>query len=444
MRKSAKALILFSVVVLSFSYGFLCSKYGLFPYSVIEHFYQAVTRSSYRGVPVRDVWREARKAPEDEGITDEEKASLSELAGLPYLTGYNPASKENGVTIYNDQLAYQGLNFFVSAHAPKAFLMDMKGNILHEWGIQFEQVWPEPLPFEIADRFKTYWRRALLLENGDVLAIFEGIGLVRLDKDSNLMWSYLGRTHHDLCVDEDGLIYVLARKERSTHDKVNLEGPILEDFIVVLSPEGQELRRLSILDALLNSDYASVLEAGNKRGDIFHTNTIELITGKISVGIPAFKSGSLLVSLCTLNTIAVVDMDAEKVTWALSGCWHRQHQPTLLENGNLMVFDNLGNNGKSKVIEFNPLTQEVVWAYRGDSTNELLSESNGSNQRLPNGNTLIIESNFGRAFEVTPENEIVWEFLNPNRAGKENELIATLCDLVRIDYDQVAFLDGSK
>jgi hypothetical protein len=37
----------------------------------------------------------------------------------------------------------------------------------------------------------------------------------------------------------------------------------------------------------------------------------------------------------------------------------------------------------------------------------------GCAQRLPNGNTLITESSFGRFFEVTKEGEIVWEYVNP-------------------------------
>jgi hypothetical protein len=37
----------------------------------------------------------------------------------------------------------------------------------------------------------------------------------------------------------------------------------------------------------------------------------------------------------------------------------------------------------------------------------------GNAQRLPNGNTLITESAFGRFFEVTREGEIVWEYVNP-------------------------------
>ena len=37
----------------------------------------------------------------------------------------------------------------------------------------------------------------------------------------------------------------------------------------------------------------------------------------------------------------------------------------------------------------------------------------GSAQRLPNGNTLIAETDRGHAFEVTKDGEIVWEFYTP-------------------------------
>jgi hypothetical protein len=36
-----------------------------------------------------------------------------------------------------------------------------------------------------------------------------------------------------------------------------------------------------------------------------------------------------------------------------------------------------------------------------------------ASQRLPNGNTLLCESSFGRFFEVTKDGEIVWEYVNP-------------------------------
>jgi hypothetical protein len=41
----------------------------------------------------------------------------------------------------------------------------------------------------------------------------------------------------------------------------------------------------------------------------------------------------------------------------------------------------------------------------------------GNAQRLPNGNTLINEACFGRFFEVTPQGETVWEYVNPYFGG---------------------------
>jgi hypothetical protein len=37
----------------------------------------------------------------------------------------------------------------------------------------------------------------------------------------------------------------------------------------------------------------------------------------------------------------------------------------------------------------------------------------GGAQRLPGGNTFITESATGRLFQVTPQGETVWEWVNP-------------------------------
>jgi len=60
------------------------------------------------------------------------------------------------------------------------------------------------------------------------------------------------------------------------------------------------------------------------------------------------------------------------------------------------------------------------------------SESCGTAQRLPNGNTLITESDGGRAFELTADGQLVWEFYNPHRAGEQQEFIATLFEMLRL------------
>jgi len=192
---------------------------------------------------------------------------------------------------------------------------------------------------------------------------------------------------------------------------------------------------VSLLEAFERSSYASFLDKMPKFGDLFHTNTIEVMDGSLADRSPIFKKGNILISLPTTNVIAIVDMEQEKVVWALSGQWIGQHQPTLLDNGNILLLDNHGHYGMSKVIEMDPFTQEIVWAYEGTPENGFYTAAIGSNQRLPNGNTLITESCRGRAFEVTPEKQIVWKFYNPSRAGEKNELIATLFEVVRLDPD---------
>ena len=57
--------------------------------------------------------------------------------------------------------------------------MDMNGKILHEWHHDLRSIWPDIYDWYESikwDPSHTYWSSAFLLENGDVLAIFDGIG----------------------------------------------------------------------------------------------------------------------------------------------------------------------------------------------------------------------------------------------------------------------------
>jgi hypothetical protein len=192
--------------------------------------------------------------------------------------------------------------------------------------------------------------------------------------------------------------------------------------------------RLSILEAFERSRYdrAPIALGMRTHGDITHLNTLEVLDGRLADRIPAFRAGNVLTSFRKLHAIAVIDLAAREVVWMLAGPWIGQHQPTVLENRNILIFDNGGGQKTSRVIEFDPVTQEPAWTYGLDPAQEFYTKSCGSNQRLPNGNTLISESDNGRAFEVTPQGEIVWEFWNPERAGRNGELIATLFEMVRL------------
>jgi hypothetical protein len=169
--------------------------------------------------------------------------------------------------------------------------------------------------------------------------------------------------------------------------------------------------------------------------DIFHTNQIVKLDGRLADRIPAFRSGNFLLSMRNLNLLAVLDPRSEKIVWTMAGMWLQQHCPSVLDNGNILLFDNQGDYGRSRILEFDPVTQEIAWMYKGTPENEFSSEIFGSVQRLPNGNTLITESHYGRVFEVTREGDIVWEYYIPARAGENDELIANIFRVDRLPRD---------
>jgi outer membrane protein assembly factor BamB len=143
--------------------------------------------------------------------------------------------------------------------------------------------------------------------------------------------------------------------------------------------------------------------------DILHTNHVEVFDGALTGRSRIFRQGNTLISMRNINTIAIFNPETLSIEW-LWGPSNLtfQHHPTLLGNGNLLMFDN--GLKQSRVLELDPFARKVVWEYTHPS---FFSQTRGSVQRLPNGNTLITESDTGHVFEVTPGGERVWEFANP-------------------------------
>jgi len=142
------------------------------------------------------------------------------------------------------------------------------------------RVWTNPphITFPASDDF-IFWMRAQLYPNGDLLAMYIGVGdtpagygLVKVDKDSRMIWKYAERVHHDLDVGSDGKIYTLIQE--ITTEKIpgiKLEPPLMYDSIVLLSADGQEIKRLSITEAFSHSDYSNVLRLLVQEGESFRT-----------------------------------------------------------------------------------------------------------------------------------------------------------------------------
>lgn len=347
------------------------------------------------------------------------------LRSLPYIKWSSAEGniQKSGVTYYNQKYAFKGINIYNSINLSAAYLMDMSGNILHTWSADMKSD-------------DDTWHHIEMCKNGDLLVIIYDRMLIRLDWNSNIKWVKKIHPHHDIAIAGNNDIFVLDNRDELVFN-YGLPIPILDDYIVVLSPDGQIKKEISLFKILKNEIpfdkffkiyiwtlmpqklkemifrkiNGRLIFASDSSPDIFHTNTIEIIDRNID---GLCKKGDLLISIRQLNLIAILDVEKEKVVWKWGpGDLSQQHHPTLLKNGNILVFDNGVNRKYSRVVEINPLSKKIVWEYKSNPKEHFYSESQGASQRLPDGDTLITDSDSGRVFEVTNEGKIVWEFYNP-------------------------------
>jgi outer membrane protein assembly factor BamB len=277
--------------------------------------------------------------------------------------------------------------------------------------------------------------------------MFEGLGVIRVDRDSKLLWATHNGAHHDLDVTGAGDVLVLTRQAHVV-ERVS-QHPILEDFVSVLDADtGEEKRRVSLLECFEKAGdrhpwqraYARFwqLEAVRKLADsqpddLFHTNSVEWLDGTLAEKVPAFRKGNVLVSMRNLDTIAVLDLDAGEVVWSLTGAFTLQHDPTVTAAGRLLVFDNHKvPNRWSSIVELDPTNGQPLWSWTGSDSMPFYSHSCGALQALPGGNLLITESDAGRVIEIDADGRAVWEYYNPYRAGEHEEYIATLFEVRRV------------
>jgi len=337
---------------------------------------------------------------------------------------------ETGVVKYNPDRAFNGYTLFSETFpSPKGpdeparsiHLIDVEGKVVHEWHVETS--------------LQSYCR---LLPNGNLVypthdrsEIASGnCGLYEIDPEGNVVWSYRCRADHDFQILPNGNLII----NTITESMCPALGPELKrnPYIVEVTRDkdlvwewrGEEhLRELEEL--LPPGGCQHVLDRihGEFAFDWVHNNTLQIVPPnatyqkEIQSGGPIrFKPGNIIISYRSLDVIMVIDRETGQIVWAWGpGVLDGQHKPHMLENGNILIFDNGTLRGKSRVIELNPLTEQIEWEYTGEPDHTFFSDCISGAQRLPNGNTLICDGVNSHLFEVTPEKEVVWEFFNPYR-----------------------------
>ncbi|HDI59456.1 MAG TPA: transcriptional initiation protein Tat [Desulfobacteraceae bacterium] len=237
--------------------------------------------------------------------------------------------------------------------------------------------------------------------------------------------------------------------------------------------------------------YSMTRTPGRKGADWIHVNSASYLgpnkwydedpeTYKV------FHPDNIIISNRQTNTSCIIEKATGKIVWQIGPYYYPdsvwefggkqykyayrklvqiigQHHTHMIPKGlpgegNILVYDNGGYAGYgprnpgahlgwsdarrdySRVIEFDPRTLKVVWEHSAKKMGmrnkyQFYSDYVSSAQRLPNGNTLITNGAVGQLQEVTPDHEIVWEYISPyyNKNGKYNLVYRAY----RIPYDYV-------
>ena len=356
---------------------------------------------------------------------------------------FSPADAPGGYTVYT------------SGADSEVFLIDGAGEKVHSWHAPFSTVWndAELMKWIIPDH-RIFVRRAHVFPNGDLLALYEtplntpnGMGLARLDRDSNVIWKFDGNCHHDFAMREDGTVYVLTHELKASDHRLSVfdHKVNIEDYLTVVSKDGKLIKQFSLLDSFYDSPlYRYNILQREQTGDLLHANTVNLVPKSFADHHNGVTAGDLMVCFRNINLVAVVNPQSEQIVWTTSGPWHFPHDPDPLDNGNLLIFDNIvcsGMNAHSRVVEFDPRSGEVVWSFSGDDNSVLRSDIRSTQQRLANGHTLICESDGGRMLEVDSNGKVTWEFINPVRGGDKNQFIPVMAGVTRYPAVQLEFVN---
>ena len=202
--------------------------------------------------------------------------------------------------------------------------------------------------------------------------------------------------------------------------------------------------------------------AGGGMGDWLHINSASTLGENrwYDSGDGRFHPDNIIWDSREANILAITSKETGEIVWRIGPDFNAsreliklgwiigQHHLHMIPRGlpgegNLLVFDNGGWGGYgtpnptsptgrmnakrdySRVLEFNPVTLEIVWQYTPAEAGlvnpldsyKFYSPFISSAQRLPNGNTLITEGSNGRLIEVTAGHETVWEYINPYFGG---------------------------
>ena len=430
------------------------------------------------------------------------------LLVLMLFAGSLSAQNTVGLLDYVPSQSYEGYNLVYPFGQSTAFLLNMCGEIVHQW--------EDDADFRPG-------ASCILLENGNLVRakrpndvsndpIWAGGGGATIDIvdwDNNPVWSYTMnnedfRFHHDIAVTDDGTILAIAWESFSLQESVDAgrdtakisEGEVWSEVIFEIDPETDEIIwEWHAWDHLVQDYDPDMANYGviadnprlidlnydfweDGRADWLHFNSIDYdeILDQIIISVPTFgelwiidhstttaeaatgsgglgmHGGDLLYRWGNPQTYGAGTPDDQKLFFQHDLHWINDHLDfTYPDYGKIAVFNNRVGEDYSTANVITQPWDEYEWEYTWDSNDgwgpedfsltimhpditALNSDIVSGVQFMPNGNALICSGRPGYSFEVTPDNEVVWEYITPIDFGSPAAQYDTLAPNSNITF----------
>ena len=311
--------------------------------------------------------------------------------------------------------ASAGLTLFAPTGDRMVYLIDLHGAVVHTWTMPY----PPGLYGYLTEKGTLFYNGQIPNATFSGNSPFKGGASLEADWNGKVLWEVRQPDHHhDGRLLKNGNVLLLcatelsdeaARKIQGGRPGTEANGKIWADYLVEVTKDGRKVWEWRAWGAPRSCQRRYHRDTGQS-----------LRVDPRECDHRACKRGPVGEFPKHLNDHPDSSRQTGEIVWKLAAPpLAGQHAPTPLANGNILIFDNGPHRldhsfPYSRVIEVNPVTNEIVWKYQEENLYNFYSPRISNAQRLPNGNTLVNEGFFGRLLEVTPEGDVVWEYVNPH------------------------------
>jgi hypothetical protein len=292
----------------------------------------------------------------------------------------------------------------------------------------------------------------LLLTDGSIVFNMEMSPLIKINKDSKIVWTSNGSFHHSLEQDAQGNIWAPSLIEHSKFLRHVLPG-LKDHAITEISPDGKMLLQKSVAEILDENGYRGLLLGGAYETDLLHLNDVQpaLTTTKY------WNKNDLLISVKNKSTVFLYRPSTNKIIWLKTGPWLNQHDPDFIDSTRIGIFGNdvvrSSSEGFTDAVSMETSTNgnnhEYIYDFKTNTVDtpyneffkkaKITTQTEGQSDILSNGDLFVEETNNNRLLRGN-KTEIIWQYVD-RIDSKWNAALSWSRFITKDEFKKLKFLN---